>query len=77
LKYYIGSPIYSKAKINLENGKIFTVLSQNNSAKNKYVQSITLNGKPYNQIFITHNDIMQGGELIFKMGAKPNYSIQK
>ncbi len=77
LKYYIGSPLYSKAKINLENGKIFTVLSQNNSAKNKYVQSISLNGKPYNRLFITHVDILQGGKLIFKMGAKPNFSLQK
>lgn len=75
LKYYIGTPLYPKAQIHLENGNNFTVLSINNSIKNKYIQSITLNGKPYSKLYITHDDIMQGGELVFKMGANPNFSL--
>ena len=42
------------------------------SAKNKYVQSVTLNGKPYSKAYISSSDILKGGELVFKMGRKPN-----
>ncbi len=77
LKYYIGSPLYPKAQLNLENGKTFKVSAINNSTKNKYVQSMTLNGKPYKNLYINHNDIMQGGELVFKMGSKPIFNVGK
>ena len=72
LQYFIGTPLYKKAVLNLENGKQFVVTSNNNSAENKYIQSATLNGKPYNNLYINHDEIMAGGELHFEMGPKPN-----
>lgn len=70
--YVIGSPMFSKATIHLENGKQFTIVAKNVSDQNYYISASTLNGKPHNQSFITHKDIMQGGELVFEMTSNPN-----
>ncbi len=72
--YVIGSPLFEKATINLENGKKFIIHAKNNSDKNIYIQSATLNGKPYSKSYIRHNDIVNGGELVFEMGSSPNKS---
>lgn len=71
-EYVLGAPYFEEMKLNLENGKTFVVKAPKVSAKNKYVQSVTLNGKPYNKAFITSADILNGGELVFSMGSKPN-----
>jgi predicted alpha-1,2-mannosidase len=71
-EYEIGSPIFEKAKINLEGGKSFVIEAQNVSDKNFYIQSATLNGVPFNKTVITHQQILQGGILHFVMGAEPN-----
>jgi len=70
--YVIGSPVLKVSKINLENGKTFTIKAHNLSEENKYIQGAKLNGKDYDKSFIDHHDIMNGGELILKMGNKPN-----
>ncbi len=70
--YEIGSPILKKASIQLASGKTFTVNTKNASKVNVYIQSVTLNGKPYNKTFITQKDIDNGGTLNFVMGAQPN-----
>ena len=70
-QYVLGAPFVKEATIKLENGKTFTVKSLNLSDKNVYVKSIKLNGKPYKKSFLTHSDIVNGGELIFEMGARP------
>ncbi|RBQ07887.1 GH92 family glycosyl hydrolase [Pedobacter miscanthi] len=75
--YAIGSPIFDKATIHLESGKKFIVETLNNSAKNIYVQGISLNGKKYENSYITHKDIVNGGRMIFTMGDKPNYNFGK
>lgn len=71
-EYEIGSPIFEKAKINLEGGKSFVIEAENVSNKNFYIQSATLNGVPFNKTVITHQQILQGGILHFVMGAEPN-----
>ena len=71
-EYEIGSPIFEKAKINLENGKSFVIEAENVSDKNFYIQSATLNGVPFNKTAITHQQILQGGTLHFVMGSQPN-----
>lgn len=71
--YMIGSPILKQASIKLDNGKTFTVTTQNVSQTNCYIQSVKLNGKPYTQTYITQDDIVKGGKLDFVMGSKPNY----
>ncbi|MDG2276007.1 MAG: GH92 family glycosyl hydrolase [Flavobacteriaceae bacterium] len=70
-QYIIGSPLFDKATIHLENGKTFTIEAKNNSKENKYIQSVKLNGSNYEYSFINHTDIMNGGNLVFKMTNKP------
>jgi len=73
--YAIGSPLFERATIMLtgpyKKGP-FTVIARNQSSKNKYIQSATLNGKPLNEPFIRHADIANGSTLVFVMGAQPN-----
>ena len=71
-EYVIGSPCVEHAIINLENGKRFELVANNLTEKNMYIQSVTLNGKQYDKPFITHQSIMDGGILVFEMGAEPN-----
>ena len=73
--YVIGSPLFNKAAINLENGKKFILEAVNNSPENIYIQRIELNGKNYNKTYITHADIMKGGKIKIVMGNKPNYNF--
>jgi putative alpha-1,2-mannosidase len=68
----LGSPGIVSAKVNLENGKSFTVNTKNQGEKNVYVQKVLLNGKPLNRNYITHSEIMNGGNLEFYMSARPH-----
>ncbi|MEI6196589.1 MAG: GH92 family glycosyl hydrolase [Verrucomicrobiota bacterium] len=71
--YLIGSPIFPRATLRLGNsGNTFIVRAEKTSAVNKYIQSATLNGKPWNQAWFRHSDIAKGGELALEMGAKPS-----
>ena len=70
--YAIGSPLFGKTTIKVGNGKNFIIQADKNSAANKYIQSATLNGEPLNKPWITQQDIVNGGILIFKMGPEPN-----
>ena len=73
LNYYsIGKPHFSKATINLENGNKFKIIANHLSDDNRYIQSASLNGVSFNQSFLYHDTIMQGGEIVFEMGNKPN-----
>lgn len=73
--YSFGSPIFDIATINLENGKTFRVETVNNSKENKYIQSVSLKGNDIHRTYLLHSEIMNGGELIFNMGEKPNKNI--
>ncbi|QHI34773.1 hypothetical protein IMCC3317_01170 [Kordia antarctica] len=70
-EYIIGTPLFDKATINLENGKTFTITASNISKENKYIKSATLNGKNFPNTFINHQDIMNGGNLVFEMTNVP------
>lgn len=70
--YMIGSPLYTKATLNLANGKHFTVIADNNSAKNLYIQSATLNGKSLAIPVLRYSDIVSGATLKLVMGAEPS-----
>lgn len=69
--YSLGSPAVKSAAIHLENGKTFTVETVGQSEKNVYVKQVVLNGKPVSDYKISHNDIVNGGKLVFYMSAKP------
>jgi predicted alpha-1,2-mannosidase len=75
--YVIGSPVVKKATIKTTSGKPFIVQSINNGPQNIYVQSIMLNGKKYNNAYITHEEMMKGGTMKIMMGSKPNYNFGK
>ncbi|RED47532.1 GH92 family glycosyl hydrolase [Seonamhaeicola aphaedonensis] len=72
--YEIGSPIFEKTTIRLENNKTFVIEAINVSKENIYIQSATLNNKNFNRTIISHEQIMNGGTLKFIMGPKPNKS---
>ncbi|MBR5483188.1 MAG: GH92 family glycosyl hydrolase [Alistipes sp.] len=70
-RYWFGSPLFNEVDINLADGT-FRIVAENNSAENKYIQRVWLNGEPYDKGWISHSDIKAGGELKFEMGAEPN-----
>ncbi len=71
-QYIIGSPLFDKATINLENGKSFTVKAIDNSIENQYIKLATLNGENYEYSYINHKDILNGGTLVFEMTNQPS-----
>jgi predicted alpha-1,2-mannosidase len=75
--YALGSPAVKEATIHLENGNTFEVIAKNQSVKNVYVKKVELNGKELNVPFIQHENIMNGGKLIFYMSSKPNKQLYK
>ena len=71
-QYVIGSPLFRKATITLEDGIQFVIEALDNSPENIYIQSAELNGQPLDRNYITYGDIIRGGHLIFQMGPQPN-----
>jgi putative alpha-1,2-mannosidase len=71
-KYWIGSPLFDKATINISPGRQFTIETVNNSDKNIYIQKIELNGKPYPKTYLLDSDIIKGGTIKITMSDKPN-----
>jgi predicted alpha-1,2-mannosidase len=72
-QYVIGSPLFPKLALTLENGKRFTIEAVGNNKKNVYIRRATLNGVPYTHNWITQADIMNGGVLRFTMSDTPAY----
>ena len=72
-QYVMGSPVFQKTTITLENGKQFVIEAKNNSKENVYIQSATLNGKTFDQNWLTYADIMNGGTLQFVMNSQPEF----
>ena len=75
-RYWLGSPLFDKASVKVGvDGKgrdiMFNVIAQNNSDRNRYIQSVTLNGKPYDKGYIEHKDITAGSTLVLNMGPQP------
>lgn len=70
-KYWIGSPNVDNAEITLSNGNVLKITANNQSEKNVYVSSVTLNGEKLEGVYVTHEQLMAGGELVFEMSAKP------
>lgn len=71
-QYVFGAPYLPENILRLQNGNTLTIKAPNVSDQNCYIQSVTLNGKPLHTAYITYEQIMAGGELIFMMGSKPN-----
>ena len=70
-EYEIGTPLFPEMRLNLNNGKTFTVLAPNVSRENIYIQSVKVNGQTYDKSYITHQQIMEGATVEFVMGNQP------
>lgn len=70
--YILGSPLFNHVTMHMGNGKTFEVIANQASEVNLYIQSATLNGKPWNKPWFAHADIANGGKLILNMGPTPN-----
>ena len=71
-EYVIGSPLFKKATLTLENGNKFKILASNNSKKNVFIKAASLNGELWNNSFIKYKNIQEGGVLDFDMNDSPN-----
>lgn len=71
-RYIIGSPLLDECTLKLAGNKEFHIRTIRKSPEDIYIQSVTLNGKKHKDFFITHQDIMNGGTMVFKMGKKPS-----
>ena len=71
-QYVLGAPYLPYLKLDLPNGRTFEVKAPGVSDKNRYVKEVRLNGVPYSKMYITHEDILNGGTLEFVMASKPN-----
>ncbi|WP_374948147.1 GH92 family glycosyl hydrolase [Mucilaginibacter sp.] len=71
-QYVLGAPLFKKITLNLENGKTVVINSPNNSASNKYVNALNVNGKVYDNNWLSHSALLQGGVLNFNMSSVPN-----
>lgn len=73
--YDLASPVFDSVTIRLHNGKRFSIVCRDNSADNKYIQTIKLNGRSESKVWLKHSDIVQGGKLELQMGDTPNKQL--
>lgn len=73
-EYVIGSPLFDKVIVHLQNKKKF-IINSKQGKNTMYINSIKMNNQPYTKSFITHNDIINGAELTIEMSEKPNYEF--
>ncbi|MGQ8338243.1 GH92 family glycosyl hydrolase [Sunxiuqinia sp. A32] len=71
-EYVIGAPLFKEITVTLENGNKIEITAPNNSADNRYIQSIEMNGKSYGKNFFNYDELQKGATINFDMGAKPN-----
>jgi putative alpha-1,2-mannosidase len=71
-QYVLGAPLFKKLTLTLENGKKVVINAPNNSDANRYISTLTINGKPYDYNWLSHAALQQGGVLNFGMSATPN-----
>ncbi len=70
-QYVLGAPYLPSIRLRLENGRTLEIRAPNVSAENRYVQSLSIDGRPCDRMYITHDELMKGGVLEFSMGPKP------
>lgn len=73
-QYVIGSPLFDRAVIHLENGKKLEISAQGNGEDKVYINELTLNGATSSQNYLTHDDLLKGAKINFEMSENPNKS---
>ena len=69
-QYALGSPLVNSAVVQLENGKVLEIEAVNQSPKNVYVKKVLVNGQDIKRLYITHNELMNGGKITFQMSSR-------
>ena len=67
-----ASPVFDDASLDMGNGKTLRIVAKNNSRANAYIQSATLNGRPWSKPWFRHDDVKDGATFVFTMGPQPN-----
>lgn len=70
--YVFGSPVFDKVTLSLPNGKTLVISSDNNCKDNVYINSLSFNGIQWDKNYISHNELLEGGQLNFNMSSEPN-----
>jgi putative alpha-1,2-mannosidase len=70
--YNLASPVFDRVDIKLHNGNTFSIVTRDNSANNKYIQSIQFSGQPQSKVWLRHADVIKGGTLDLQLGDTPN-----
>jgi len=70
--YTFGSPIFREVRIELENGKEFVLQAPKADRENKYIQSVKVNGRPWNKTWFPHETLVEGGKIVMALGDRPN-----
>ncbi len=70
--YYLTAPWVEQAEIKLANGKVFSIKTENYSSKNKYIKEVRLNGKPVEDLTLKHEELINGGEMVFVLTDEKN-----
>jgi len=73
--YVFGTPLFDHVSMDMGGGRHLLVTAKRKAATDKYIQSVTLNGKPYNKLWFNHSALVKGGTLVFQMGPEPNKSF--
>ncbi|GAA2639629.1 GH92 family glycosyl hydrolase [Streptomyces axinellae] len=71
-EYTVGSPLFTKATVHLENGRDLVIKAPRNSAENIYIQGLKVNGKKWTSTALPHRLLAKGGTLEFAMGPQPS-----
>ncbi|HWH69312.1 MAG TPA: glycoside hydrolase domain-containing protein, partial [Candidatus Sulfotelmatobacter sp.] len=71
--YLIGSPLFDKATLSLPDRRQFTITARDNGPQRPYIRAATLNGQPFNKVFLTHGQLTAGGQLSLDMDSGPNF----
>lgn len=70
-EYVMGAPYFKSATLHLENGKSVVFSAPDNSDENRYIKSMTVNGKKYTRNYINHFELLKGGKYVFDMENEP------
>ncbi|MFD1768597.1 GH92 family glycosyl hydrolase [Sphingobacterium suaedae] len=73
--FVFGSPLFDRATLRVGGDKVFELIAHGNSADNKYIQRVKLNGQVYDKSYISYEDIQKGGTLEFEMGNEPSVTF--
>ena len=73
-EYILGSPLFKKVILTLENGKQVEITADNNNKANRYVKTMTVNGRSYTKNYLTHEMLINGAVINYKMANLPNKS---